>query len=154
MSAAAHKLTPAGTRGVIVHRELPDGIDHVIHYFSAATKTMEFQNCLNLPCCVVDYIGDQSRRLGLLVGFQKVRFPVEYKYRQILDKKMNRLSIITRLEGGWKEVVEYMDLNQGETVELRSCVCDPSNFYVARKLHDGLREVKKEEFEGVFNLDN
>ncbi|KAH6756097.1 hypothetical protein C2S53_004358 [Perilla frutescens var. hirtella] len=124
MSAAAHKLTPVETRGVIVHRKFPDGSNHVVHYLSAVTKTMEFQNRLNLPCCVVDYIGDQSRRLGLLVGIQK------------------------------KEVAEYMDVNQGETVELRSCVCDPSNFYVARKLHDGLREVKKEEFKGGFNLDD
>ncbi|KAH6787477.1 hypothetical protein C2S52_007029 [Perilla frutescens var. hirtella] len=147
--SSPYKLTEFSSRSVMSHRHLPFDREHEVTYFKVVVKTTEFQNRLNLPSSMVDWCGHHDRVVTLLVGLHRVSFRVWYKYKQIVDKKMNRVSTLTRLHMGWPDVAEYMDLHQGKTVELRTCVCDPRTFCMAKKLHPELIEVKPEEVEDV-----
>ncbi|KAH6781040.1 hypothetical protein C2S52_012277 [Perilla frutescens var. hirtella] len=120
--ASPHKLPESCLRVVMTHKEhIPRNVEHEVNYFYVVLRTMEFRTCLNLPSPIVDYVRKYDCELNLLVG------------RHL----------------GWAEVAEYMNLNQGETVELRSCECDPRTFYLAKKLHDELINVKPEEVEFI-----
>ncbi|KAH6835720.1 hypothetical protein C2S53_019383 [Perilla frutescens var. hirtella] len=150
---SAYKLKPSGVRAPMDHRRMRWGFEHEVYYITVTTKTAEFANRLNLPSLDLSYIDDRDCTLKLHVGMNKVRFNVDYKFRKIYQKKQKRYLCLAHLDGGWKDVYEFMELNQGDTIEFRSCVCDPLRFYVARKMHDGFVEVKKEEFDGEFVLD-
>ncbi|KAH6771321.1 hypothetical protein C2S52_016124 [Perilla frutescens var. hirtella] len=154
------KLKPSGMRATIAHRRMPRSFEHEDHYITAVAKMTEFKTRLvdltlvlysldyNLPSSAVSYIGEEDCMLKLHVGVDKVRFNVKYQYRVIYHSKRNQYSCLIRLGDGWKDVVEFMELDQGDFIEFRSCFCDRRRFYVAKKLHDALIEVKAEEFDG------
>ncbi|KAH6809906.1 hypothetical protein C2S51_027689 [Perilla frutescens var. frutescens] len=112
------KLKPSGMRVPMDHRRVRNHFEHEVYYITAVVKTTEFETRLNLPSYAASYIGEEDCMLNLYVGRDK------------------------------KDVVEFMELAQGDFIEFRSCLCDRRRFYVAKKLHDALIEVKEEEFYG------
>ncbi|KAH6787540.1 hypothetical protein C2S52_007092 [Perilla frutescens var. hirtella] len=79
--------------------------------FNALCKMWEYKYRMNLPKEVIKIYGTETRLVAIELGYTGWRTEVVYQYREIKPNKPN-----CRLISGWKHVVDFLEIHQGDHV--------------------------------------
>ncbi|KAH6827263.1 hypothetical protein C2S53_001842 [Perilla frutescens var. hirtella] len=107
--------------------------------FSALCKTWEYKYRMNLPKEVINTCGKETCYIEIEIGYTGIRTDVIYQYREIKANKPN-----CRLIGGWKHIVEFLQIQQGDELYFEGKSDKPSLLRVSRDKHGDAVKVDDE----------
>ncbi|KAH6756096.1 hypothetical protein C2S53_004357 [Perilla frutescens var. hirtella] len=107
--------------------------------FNALCKTWEHKYRMNLPKEVINVCDKETRWVEIEIGYTGIRTEVVYQYREIKPNKPN-----CRLISGWKHVVEFLEIHQGNHVYFEGRPDMPWLLRVSRDKHPDAVKVEDE----------
>ncbi|KAH6808068.1 hypothetical protein C2S51_029176 [Perilla frutescens var. frutescens] len=104
-----------------------------------ARRGNTISNGKNLPKEVIKICGTETRLVAIELGYTGWRTEVVYQYHEIKPNKHN-----CRLISGWKHVVDFLEIHQGDRVYFEGRPDMPWLLRVSRDKHPDAVKVEDE----------